>query len=86
MVRFGEMKFLLGQVLKESDQGHRQSRAWTYCTAQSMRPIMQPRTQNNIDPTMFPCPASWLCAMLTACLIMLIMATTRLPKQMLPNE
>ena len=48
-------------------------------------PMIQPKMQNMIDPTMFPWPASCCCAMLTACRTRLIKATTKDPKLMLPK-
>ena len=58
----------------------------TYCTTQSINPTMHPTMQNAIEPHIFPCPASDCCAMLSAWRTILISATTRDPKLMLPNE
>lgn len=55
-------------------------------TAQSKRPMKQPSTQKAIDATMLPDWASCCCAILTAWRSMLIRATIREPKLMLPKE
>ena len=72
-----------GKRGEEEEEGRKRRAYWT---AQSSRPMMQPSMQNAMDPQIFPCWASDCCAMLTAWRTMLIRATIREPKLMLPKE